>query len=146
MESLMEPVTGITWGYVLMLTSVVLLIFAIWLQYLSEQNCDLHEALTHSCVKLEKALKKQTGVWCELHGHNICRGYAAKVIVAHDGFLVVPIEPKERILVLISELHAYDVLVQLGAPPWKFVASNDPKVYGHVIMLGAVYMMPKNKK
>lgn len=92
-----------------------------------------------------RSAEKPKKVWCNLHGKTDGYGYAAAVMISHDGFVFPPIDPKERELALVIELIFNDIEVLLGAPIWTPMKSYDTKKLSHVYMLGAVYSVPQQK-
>ncbi len=89
-------------------------------------------------------LKKPKIIWCDMHGEKYCADYAAPVLITHDGFVLEPKE-EDRVLRTKSDLHRQNIIVELGAPTWKFVSGVESKVPDRVLMLGAMYTFPKKK-
>ncbi|MEI6810829.1 MAG: hypothetical protein WCK60_02120 [Candidatus Nomurabacteria bacterium] len=129
---------------------VFLLVVILWIQYFNKKK--LIEELSLKGNHLEIAIteikknKKPKSVWCELHGKRYCHGYAAQVLITHDGLLVEPIEPKDRVITLISELKNRGIPVEFGSPEWVLIPGQDSKVLDFVFMLGAMYSFPKKEK
>lgn len=91
---------------------------------------------------LKKKLKEAENpreIWCPMRSKEMA-GYAARVLITKDGREIAPIDPDQRILILVKDLP---YVTPLTCPSWDPITSWARSSYKEIILFGAIYRYPK---